>query len=287
MESRAKFVDYLYLDERRTMMSNYVKELPKDAVKVSGAMCWITPNGELFGIETRIIPNRWNDNLVKHRHYGEYFRYQTYINKHNGYVYAPIKYIQEDGNYQVKQRRLHIIVAETFIPNPFNLPVVGHKNNIKSDIRVSNLYWTTFTENTQKAVDDGLMVNDKGYEDSQSMPVVMFNTYTNEEIGRYGSGREANKQTGIALNTILRQCKYKKPVRKPFYFRFQSDETVTLPKVVVQYDYYTDEEIGIYYNTNDASNKTGISNKTIAQQCSNNQKPKTVTKSKTYFLYKQ
>lgn len=268
-------------------MSHYLNKLPENAVQVKGAMNWVTPDGKVFGVETRIIPNRYSGENAQHKHYGEYFQYQTRVNKRNGYVYAPIKYIKENGKFDVKERRLHIVIAETFLPNPYNLPVVGHKNNIKTDVRVDNLYWTTYSENTQKAVNDGLLVNDKGYEDSQSIPVVMFNTYTNKELGRYGSAKDAERETGIGINTILRQCKYKKPVRKPFYFRYQSDETVIPPRVVVQYDYYTGKEIGVYYNTNDASNKTGINSKTIVQQCSNGRKPKTATKSRTYFLYRQ
>lgn len=263
----------------------YIKHLPNEAKQVKNALCWITPDGKLFGIETRQVPNRWNKQLSPHKHYGEYFQYATTINNHNGYVYAPIKYIINKNEYCVKQRRLHIVIAETFLPNPYNLPIVGHKNNIKSDNRVENLYWTTYKENTQKAVDDGLIVNDKSYNDSQSMPVVMFDTYTNKKIGEYGSACEAERETGHSKNTILRQCKYKKPVRKPFYFRFQSDPSIKAPKIVVQYDYYTDAEIGRYWNTFEAERQTGISAKTIGQQCNNGRKPKSATKSKTYFLY--
>lgn len=267
-------------------MSNYVKELPVDAAQVKNALCWITPNGDLYGQETRTILNRYTGERILHGHYGEFFKYHTTVNNHNGYVYAPIKYILPNGEHQVRQRRLHIIVAETFIPNPKNLPIVGHRNNIKTDIRMSNLYWTTWQENTQKAVDDGLMVNDKGYEDSQSQPVVMFDSYTNQELGRYGSCRKASKQTDVPLNTIMRQCKYKKPVRKPFYFRFQSDPSIEPPTIVVQYDYYTGKELGRYWNTWEASRQTGINSKTIQCQCNNGWKPKTKTKSGTYFLFK-
>jgi len=241
----------------------------------------------VYGVETRAITDRQNGSKSKHKHYGEYFKYNTFVNNHNGYVYVNIKYIdsKSSSGFVSKQRRLHIIVAETFIPNPDNLPIVGHRNNIKTDNRVENLYWTTYSENTQKAIDDGLLVNDKGYDDSQSHPVYMYDTYTNELLGAYGSAEEAHRETGINTNTIMRQCRYKKPVRKPFYFRFQNDNSGDRPKVVVQYDLKTDEEIGIYLNTFEAARQTGINSKNIQQQCHNNRRPPW-TKSGTYFLYK-
>ncbi len=255
-------------------MSNYIKTLPKDAQQVKNALNWVSPDGKLYGQETR-----------KNKNYGKYFQYATTINKHNGYVYAPIKYIMNDNSYQLRQRRLHIVIAETLIPNPLNLPIVGHKNNIKTQNDIENLYWTTYKENTQKAFDDGLIVNNKGYQDSQSLPVVMFDTYTNKEIGRYGSATQAAKQTKITLNTILRQCKYKKPVRKPFYFRFQSDPMITPPPVVVQYDYETNKEIGRYYNIAEATRQTGIKESVISYQCNMRKKPSYRSKSNTYFLF--
>ena len=43
----------------------------------------------------------------------------------------------------------HRILAETFIPNPDNKPIVDHKNRIKSDNRIDNLCWVTRTENAR------------------------------------------------------------------------------------------------------------------------------------------
>jgi hypothetical protein len=265
-------------------MSNYIKNLPEDARQVKNAMNWVDRAGNLYGVETRMIPNRYTGIKAEHKHYGEFFKYNTFTNNHNGYVYGNIKYIKDDGTFYTKQRRLHIVIAETFLENPDNLPIVGHKNNIKTDNRVENLYWTTWQENTQKAVDDRLLVNDKGYDDSQSNPVVMFDTYNNKILGEYGSAREASHVTGISLTTILRQAKYKRPVRKPFYFRFQDDESVEKPIVVVQYDFKTNKEIARFWNTEEASRQTGICNKVIATQCKNGKKPKW-TKSGFYFLY--
>lgn len=45
-------------------------------------------------------------------------------------------------------RRLHRVIAETFIPNPNNLPQVNHINENRTDNRVSNLEWCTNSYNT-------------------------------------------------------------------------------------------------------------------------------------------
>lgn len=197
--------------------------LPKGVKQIKGTRDWCDREGNIYGQETRMVPNSHNkDKLTPVKNYGKYFK-RAYTKIH-GYYYCTLKMVGSDGKNYCKSKRVNRIIAETFLENPNNLPVVGHKNNIKTDNRVENLYWTTWKENIQKAVDDGLLVNDKGYDDSQSKPVVMYETATNKELGRYGSLREAARETGCPLTTIARQAKYKRPVRKPWYFRYQDEE---------------------------------------------------------------
>lgn len=214
---------------------------------------------------------------------GLFFPKKNYVNKHNGYVYTGITY--PNGN---KQRRVHILVAEAWIPNPENKPIVMHKDNNKQNNTINNLKWGTISENTQQAYNDGLTKNNKGFEDNQSQPVVMYDVYTRKPIEIFGSCRICAKENPykLSLHTIIEQCKKHTPVRHEVYFRFLKDGNINPPQIIIQYDYDTDKEINRYWNSWDAERKTNISYKTISQQCKNNFKPKSRTKSGYYFMYK-
>lgn len=55
-----------------------------------------------------------------------------------------------------KSNYLHILAAQSFIPNPDNKPEVNHEDGHKFNCHVSNLYWSTSTENKRHAVRTGL-----------------------------------------------------------------------------------------------------------------------------------
>ena len=57
--------------------------------------------------------------------------------------------ILRDDNGKRCYKRIHRLVAEAFIPNPNNLPQVNHKDTNKLNCDVSNLEWSTNSENTQ------------------------------------------------------------------------------------------------------------------------------------------
>ena len=76
---------------------------------------------------------------------------KAYIDK-KGYCVVGIK---ENG--VKKQKRVHRLVAETFIPNTLNLEQVNHKDGDKTNNNVDNLEWCDDKYNVNHALHNGLI----------------------------------------------------------------------------------------------------------------------------------
>ena len=66
-----------------------------------------------------------------------YDLHQTY-NKHTGYMQTYFKI-----NGKCICRNVHRLVAEAFLPNPNNYPVINHKDRNRTNNNVDNLEWCT------------------------------------------------------------------------------------------------------------------------------------------------
>lgn len=70
-----------------------------------------------------------------------------------GYLRVQIKTPHKDNG--VTTLKVHRVVAESFIPNPNNLPQVDHIDGDRSNNTVKNLEWVTNEENQRRAVKRG------------------------------------------------------------------------------------------------------------------------------------
>lgn len=68
--------------------------------------------------------------------------------------------LKKDGYYQVNMqnygkhlyRRVNRVIAQAFIPNPKNKPIVDHIDNNRLNNKANNLQWITNAENIQKYI---------------------------------------------------------------------------------------------------------------------------------------
>lgn len=114
-----------------------------------------------------------------------------------GYLYVGLK---KDVQYN---RYIHRLVAETFIPNPNNLPCVNHKDEDKTNNKVENLEWCSYEYNNNYGC------HNQKIADKASKAIVQLDKYGNV-IREWKSAREVENTLGIANQNIAKVLKGKR-----------------------------------------------------------------------------
>lgn len=119
---------------------------------------------------------------------------------------------------------IHRLVAEAFIPNPYNLPIVRHLDDDPSNNDVENLAWGTQYDNIQDCIsskrfryftgDDIELANSK-----RRTPIIATNLKTHEEI-YFISQQEASRMLGIDQSAISAVIRGLSRHAKGYYFRY-------------------------------------------------------------------
>ena len=93
--------------------------------------------------------------------------------------------------------KVHRLVAETFIPNPDNLPEVDHIDMNRANNRVENLQWITHVDNCRRSIDAGT------YADNFSKAP----KYGRETKRAWAGGRAVIRDDGVIYSSISEAAK--------------------------------------------------------------------------------
>lgn len=158
-------------------------EVWKDVVGLEGYYK-ISSFGRIFSIKSNRI-------LIRKPKYTGYFDIDLY----------------KDG--KCYNKRIHRLVAEAFIPNPENKPLVNHIDGNKQNNRVDNLEWVTDSENCLHAVHNSLYVP---Y--AKRLYHILYN---GTEEYEFSTLDELSKATSYSKNRLMDIRKGNLPLRKGKY----------------------------------------------------------------------
>lgn len=134
-----------------------------------------------------------------------------------------------DGNYyhvilfkngKRKVCLVHRLVAESFIPNQYNLPQVNHKDGNKLNNNVDNLEWCTAQENQLHAFAIGL----KTPNITHYRGVLVFRLSDGSFVGEYKSQHEAARELGLNVAHVCSVLKGRVKHTRGYYFKYNGKE---------------------------------------------------------------
>ena len=113
----------------------------------------------------------------------------------------------------------HRIVAESFIPNPDSIKTVNHKDGNKTNNNITNLEWTTQSQNVKHAIDNKLGKIHSYKVDQLDLLGNIINTF--DDV------KHAEEKTGIKASRISSNCKGDCKVTGGFMWKYHNKVKMT------------------------------------------------------------
>lgn len=126
----------------------------------------------------------------------------------SGYLFVALR-----KNKKTYFKKIHRLVAEAFIQNPYKLPEVNHKNEDKTDNRVENIEWSSVKHNRSYGT------RGERISESKKKPVVQKTLY-GATVFVWNSALEAKLIGGFNNVSISKCANGKKKTHKGYKWEF-------------------------------------------------------------------
>lgn len=126
-------------------------------------------------------------------------------------------YVNLCKNNKQKTYKVHRLVAEAFLPNPNNLPMINHRDENKSNNSVNNLEWCDVKYNNTYGTRIE-RVSEKNTNGKRSKPVLQY-TLDGKFVREWDSIRECGRN-GFIPTCICMCCKGKLKKHKDFIWKY-------------------------------------------------------------------
>ena len=200
-----------------------MKEIWKDVAGYEG-LYQVSDKGRVRSVDHITNGHKYNGKIIKQRP------------DKDGYMIVSLS-----GRGRDKFKKVHRLVAIAFIPNPYNKPVVNHKNELKNCNESWNLEWMTVKENnnygnrnlklslSQRGKPRDYMKGEKNYfygkhiggaDHPQAKKVYQYNL-NGKYITEYGSVQDAGKLTSTHPSAISMCCRQKRKKANNFIWSYE------------------------------------------------------------------
>lgn len=153
---------------------------------------------EIDGYPNYMVSNLGNVKSLNYKGTGREGILTPFIDSREGKGYLRVTLCK---NGKAKRFQVHRLVAEAFIPNPYNLPQVNHKDENKQSNVVENLEWCDNSYNVNYGT------RNKRNAEKLSKPIFQIDKYTNEIIAEFPSLIDIERQFRYSIGLISRCCK--------------------------------------------------------------------------------
>ena len=141
--------------------------------------------GRIMSLPERGTPGRFNEGIIrKPQKRGKYL------------------FVKLCKNGSCTAYNIHRLVAEAFILNPNNLPVVDHIDTDCHNNCVWNLRWTSYSENSKNPLTLKHMLENRDAKGGKKASKKTYAYLDNTLVGVYHSQNEASRETGISRMNI-------------------------------------------------------------------------------------